>query len=114
MTTFDKREEGFEKQFAHDEELKFKATARRNKPITAVFEFGMIHDERFPEFERRLDEAFRKAADLLQEHGHDVDFTDMCRNWARYLRRSGRDSEALDVLDQAAQVNASSRTRTLS
>jgi hypothetical protein len=31
MTTFDKREEGFEKQFAHDEELRFKATARRNK-----------------------------------------------------------------------------------
>jgi len=32
-TTFDKREEGFEKQFAHDEELKFKAIARRNKMI---------------------------------------------------------------------------------
>lgn len=31
MTTFDKREEGFEKQFAHDEELQFKATSRRNK-----------------------------------------------------------------------------------
>jgi len=31
MTTFDKREEAFEQQFAHDEELKFKATARRNK-----------------------------------------------------------------------------------
>ena len=31
MTTFDKREEGFEKKFAHDEELKFKASARRNK-----------------------------------------------------------------------------------
>jgi hypothetical protein len=31
MTTFDKREEGFEKQFAHDEELKFKANARRNR-----------------------------------------------------------------------------------
>src|SRR4249919_3232196 len=31
MTTFDKREEGFEKQFAHDEALKFKASARRNK-----------------------------------------------------------------------------------
>ena len=31
MTTFDKREEGFEKQFAHNEELKFKAMARRNK-----------------------------------------------------------------------------------
>src|ERR1700712_166091 len=31
MTTFDKREEGFEKQFAHDADLKFKAEARRNK-----------------------------------------------------------------------------------
>jgi hypothetical protein len=33
MTTFDKREDAFEKQFAHDEELKFKATARRNKRL---------------------------------------------------------------------------------
>src|SRR5512144_1199953 len=31
MTTFDKREDAFEKKFAHDEELRFKATARRNK-----------------------------------------------------------------------------------
>ncbi|MGA7956195.1 MAG: ATPase inhibitor subunit zeta, partial [Xanthobacteraceae bacterium] len=31
MTTFDKREDAFEKQFAHDEELKFKATARCTK-----------------------------------------------------------------------------------
>lgn len=31
MTTFDKREDAFERQFAHDEELKFKAEARRNK-----------------------------------------------------------------------------------
>jgi hypothetical protein len=31
MTTFDKREEGFEKKFALDEDLKFKAVARRNK-----------------------------------------------------------------------------------
>ena len=33
MTTFDKREEGFEKQFVHDEELKFKAVARRNRML---------------------------------------------------------------------------------
>jgi hypothetical protein len=33
MTSFDKREEGFEKKFAHDEELKFKATARRNRML---------------------------------------------------------------------------------
>ncbi|NNE22611.1 MAG: DUF1476 domain-containing protein [Rhizobiales bacterium] len=31
MNTFDKREEGFERKFAHDEELEFKANARRNK-----------------------------------------------------------------------------------
>jgi hypothetical protein len=31
MSTFDKREEGFEKKFALDEEQKFKAVARRNK-----------------------------------------------------------------------------------
>jgi FAD/FMN-containing dehydrogenase len=33
----------------------------QHEPITAVFEFGMIHDERYPEFERRLDAAFREA-----------------------------------------------------
>lgn len=31
MTTFDDREDKFEKKFAHDAELKFKAEARRNK-----------------------------------------------------------------------------------
>ena len=31
MSTFDKREEGFEKKFALDEEQKFKAEARRNR-----------------------------------------------------------------------------------
>lgn len=31
MTTFDKREESFEKKFALDEEAKFKAEARRNR-----------------------------------------------------------------------------------
>ena len=33
MTTFEDREKGFERKFAHDEELKFKATARRNRLI---------------------------------------------------------------------------------
>ena len=35
MTTFDKREEGFERKFAHDEELRFKANARRNRMLGA-------------------------------------------------------------------------------
>lgn len=33
MTTFDEREHAFENKFIHDEELKFKAEARRNKLI---------------------------------------------------------------------------------
>lgn len=32
-TTFDKREEAFESKFAHEEELRFKAMARRNKML---------------------------------------------------------------------------------
>jgi hypothetical protein len=31
MSGFDKRQDGFEKKFAHDEEMQFKAGARRNK-----------------------------------------------------------------------------------
>ena len=31
MSTFDEREKSFEKKFAHDEELQFKVSARRNK-----------------------------------------------------------------------------------
>ena len=33
MTTFDKREEAFERQFVHDEGVRFKALARRNKRL---------------------------------------------------------------------------------
>lgn len=31
MTTFDERERAFEKKFEHDQEMQFKANARRNK-----------------------------------------------------------------------------------
>ena len=31
MSSFDDREKGFEKKFAHDEELQFKINARKNK-----------------------------------------------------------------------------------
>ena len=33
MTTFDNRESAFENKFAHDEELQFKISARRNKLV---------------------------------------------------------------------------------
>ena len=47
MTTFEDREKGFERKFAHDEELKFKATARRNKllGLWAADKLGLTGDE---------------------------------------------------------------------
>ena len=47
MSTFDKRQEGFERKFAHDEELRFKASARRNKllGLWAAGELGLSGDE---------------------------------------------------------------------
>jgi hypothetical protein len=47
MTTFDKRQEGFEKKFAMDEELQFKAAARRNKllGLWAAEKLGLSGDE---------------------------------------------------------------------
>ncbi len=43
MTTFDEREDTFEKKFALDEELHFKATARRNRLLAhwAAEQMGM-------------------------------------------------------------------------
>jgi hypothetical protein len=35
MTTFDKRKDAFESKFAHDQQLRFKAEARRNKLLGA-------------------------------------------------------------------------------
>jgi hypothetical protein len=46
MTTFDKREQGFENKFVHDEEIRFKATARRNKLLGdwAAGQLGLAGD----------------------------------------------------------------------
>ena len=46
MSTFDKREEGFERKFALDEEQKFKAEARRNKllGLWAAEKLGLTGD----------------------------------------------------------------------
>jgi hypothetical protein len=47
MTTFEERQKGFERKFAHDEELKFKATARRNRllGLWAAGEMGIAGDD---------------------------------------------------------------------
>jgi hypothetical protein len=46
MTTFDQREKEFETRFAHDQELQFKATARRNRllGLWAAQKIGLTAD----------------------------------------------------------------------
>lgn len=69
MASFDEREAGFEKKFAHDEELKFKAEARRNKLLGewAASEMGLADPAAYAkevivaDFEEAGDEdVFRK------------------------------------------------------
>ena len=79
MTTFDKREEGFEKKFALDEELKFKADARRNKllGLWAAEKLGLSGDAAnayarevvAADFEPGGDGAFRKVLGDLTAKG---------------------------------------------
>lgn len=47
MTNFEDREKGYERKFAHDEELKFRATARRNKllGLWAAEQLGLGGDD---------------------------------------------------------------------
>jgi len=47
MTNFEDREKGYERKFAQDEELKFKATARRNKllGLWAAEQLGITGDQ---------------------------------------------------------------------
>lgn len=88
MTTFDKREEGFEKKFAHDEELKFKATARRNKllGLWAAEKLGLTGAEA---------EAYAKevvAADFEESGDDDV------------FRKIRRDFDAKNVAQSDHQI----------
>ena len=51
-------------------------------------------------------EAFDKATTLLEEQGHRRDYVEAYRAWGKFLRRSGREDEALEVLERAADLAA--------
>jgi len=51
-------------------------------------------------------EAFRQATELLGEHGHRRDHIEAHRAWGKFLRRSGREDQALEVLERAADLAA--------
>jgi hypothetical protein len=68
MTTFDEREKGYEKKFALDQDLKFRAEARRNKLLAewAAAKLG-ITAEALPEYVRSV-----VKADLEEKGDGDV------------------------------------------
>jgi tetratricopeptide (TPR) repeat protein len=51
-------------------------------------------------------ESFRKATTLLEHEGHRRDYVEAYRAWGKFLRRSGREDEALEVLERAADIAA--------
>lgn len=68
MTTFDDREKAFEKKFAHDQELKFKAEARRNRMVAewAAEKLGLAGAD-VEEYVRSV-----RKADLAEKGDEDV------------------------------------------
>lgn len=84
MTTFDNREKAFENKFAHDADLQFKITARRNKLVGqwAAEKMGLTPEETTSyatsvvqaDFEEAGDEdVVRKLIGDLTSAGVDVD-----------------------------------------
>src|SRR5439155_24310119 len=57
------------------------------------------------------DQTFKHAVQLIDEHGRQNEKADTYRSWAHYLRKAGRESEALDVLDRAAQLSSSPQVK---
>ncbi|MFT4121536.1 DUF1476 domain-containing protein [Bradyrhizobium sp.] len=80
MTTFDKREQGFEAKFAHDEDLIFRTTARSNKllGLWAAEQLGLTADAAAGyatalvtgNLEKQgIDDVLRKVSDDLADKG---------------------------------------------
>jgi hypothetical protein len=79
MSSFDEREKSFEKKFAHDEELQFKISARRNKYIgewtSKILGYNLDQEKEYiqsvikADFTEAGDEdVFRKVKADLKDH----------------------------------------------
>jgi hypothetical protein len=77
MTTFDNREKAFEQKFAHDQELKFKAEARRNNLLAAwaAEKMGITGDSvaNYQKEVRRADLAEAGDEDVFRKVRSDFD-----------------------------------------
>src|ERR1044071_4013803 len=99
MTTFDKREEGFEKKFAHDEELRFKANARRNKllGLWAADKLGIAAGDAANAYAKEVvmadfeeagdDDVFKKVRKDLDAKGVSVSDPDLRRTMVDLMEK---------------------------
>lgn len=75
MTTFDEREKSFEKKFALDQDLKFKAEARRNKMLAewAAAKLGLsgADVEEYVKAVRKADLAEKGDEDVVKKVAKD-------------------------------------------
>jgi tetratricopeptide (TPR) repeat protein len=53
-------------------------------------------------------DAFRRATSSLEQQGHHRDYVEAYRAWGKFLRRAGREDEALEVLERAADLASGS------
>lgn len=77
MTTFDEREKSYEKKFALDQDLKFRAESRRNKKLAewAAERLGIAGDalEDYIKAVRKADLAEKGDDDVLRKVKQDFD-----------------------------------------
>ncbi len=77
MTTFDEREKGYEKKFAHDADLKFKAESRRNKALAewagAKLGLSAAELEDYVKAVRKADLAEKGDDDVFRKVKGDLD-----------------------------------------
>jgi len=52
------------------------------------------------------DAAFREATEILASHGHRRDHIEAYRAWGKFLRRAGREEQALEVLERVVDLAA--------
>ena len=99
MTTFDEREKAFEKKFAHDSEMQFKAEARRNKllGLWAAEKMGLSGSEAEAYAksvvledlkEKGDDDVFRKVKGDLEAKGVEVSDEEIRKRMRELLREA--------------------------
>ncbi|HVL77910.1 MAG TPA: DUF1476 domain-containing protein [Sphingomicrobium sp.] len=100
MTTFDDRERAFETKFAHDEEMKFRITARRNRLVGEwAARLMNLSDE----------EAQAYAKDVIRADFEEAGDEDVVRKVLGDLTAAGVEIDDSKIRDQIAHKTVEAR-----